>query len=363
MRIVGLVVALTLVAGSVAGMPAQPARADGGEARGYVWASEPAVPDYAPVGGYWFNSARRAVTLHRAGTGRYAVTFAGLGGAGGVAHVVAYGWGNTFCTVVAWKPSGADEVVHVACFGPGGVPADSMFLADYARRTTVAAEYYSALYADNPGAVGPYTPPAAYRSDTFGAPATVERLAAGRYQVLDDTYAAARLELRKQMTVTAVGTTAVHCRLWDEANEGGDPVVGYLVQCTDAGGRPIDAAFTFTFVVGGNLLGDRPAGGYGGDWGRPGVLLPTEPAELWDSSTGLTPVLEWRGAGQYRAVFPGLGAWGGHVRAEAMGFAAGYCTVADWGPVAADLVVIVQCFDIVTSAPADVNLVGVEYTA
>lgn len=364
MRIVRVVATLVLIAAVAVGLPTRPARADGGDPRGYVWADQPTLADYVPASGYWFNSARRAVTVHRGGTGRYAVTFAGLGGTGGVAHAEAHGWGNDdFCTLVAWKPSGVDEVVYVACFGPGGVPADSVFVADYARRGTVAAAYFSSLYANEPTADAPYTPPAAYRSDSFGAPATVQRVGAGRYQVLDDTYPAAlRSDPRgPQFAVTAVGATALHCWLWDEASESGDPA-GYLVQCSDAGGRPVDAAFTLTFVVGGNLLGDRPAGGYAGGWGRLGVL-PSGPAEVWDSSTGLVPTFERLAAGRYRAVFPGLGRWGGHVLAAGMGFTAAYCTVASWGPVGADLVVIVECYDIVTSAPSDVDLVAAAYSA
>jgi hypothetical protein len=179
MRIVRVVAALVLAAGLGSGLPARPASAGGGDARGYVLASEATLPDYTAAGGYSFSSARRPVTLHRDGVGQYRVTFAGLGGTGGVAHTVAYGWANNdFCTLVAWKAFGADEVVYVDCFGPGGVPADSMFVADYARRGTVAAGYFSALYANDPGADGPYTPPAAYRSDSFGAEDTVELMIA-----------------------------------------------------------------------------------------------------------------------------------------------------------------------------------------
>lgn len=355
---VAAVAAIVTVAGLLA-VPA-PAWADAANAGGYVWVSDGTVTDYTPVDGYWFSSARAPVSVHRAGVGRYQVSFAGLGGAGGVAHVDGYGWSSPrFCTVPAWKPSGTTEVVWVYCFGPGGVPTDTAFTVNYVRRAAVPADHFSALYANNPSATGPYTP--AGQFDTDGAPATVERIAAGRYRILDDTYAAAAGDPNgPQFAVTAVSSLARHCWLWDEADEG--LPLGYQVQCADAGGRPVDTAFTYTYVVGGNLFGDRPAAGWAGGWARPDARWSLRPAEVWDSSAGLTPTFEWLGTGLYRVVLPGLARWGGQAQAFSVGFWFVFCTVTTWGPVGPDQVLIVECWDIVSSAPADANVLSVVYT-
>ncbi len=66
-------------------------------------------------------------------------------------------------------------------------------------------------------------------------------------------------------------------------------------------------------------------------------------------------------------MLPGLTGWGGHALAAAMGAGPIYCAVAGWWPVGADLAVTVECYDIVTSAPAEAppetGLVTAGYTA
>ncbi|MCI0687287.1 MAG: hypothetical protein L0Y54_08630, partial [Sporichthyaceae bacterium] len=125
---------------------------------GYVWANQPANPDYLPATGYDYNSAGGAVQVLRSAVGVYQVRFLGMAGSGGVAHVSAYG-NNNVCTVSSWVPSLGDEAVNVRCFTPTGAPADSRFIAHVTNRTDGTSRGYLWSNDATPPAGG-YTPPA-----------------------------------------------------------------------------------------------------------------------------------------------------------------------------------------------------------
>src|SRR5262245_2082440 len=72
---------------------------------GYVWASQPSNPSYLATTGYEHNSSGGSIRVTRSATGVYQVRFYGMAGAGGVAHVSAYG-NNDICTVSSWVQSG-----------------------------------------------------------------------------------------------------------------------------------------------------------------------------------------------------------------------------------------------------------------
>ena len=97
---------------------------------GYVWADKPTAREYTPNEAYSYNSSRKEIEISRKGTGRYKVTFYGLGGgktAGGNVQVTAYGPGNEFCKVEYWISGGLDFIVHVRCFTVSGNPVDTRF--------------------------------------------------------------------------------------------------------------------------------------------------------------------------------------------------------------------------------------------
>lgn len=91
----------------------------------YVWIGDAAAKN--PVSAqYSFNSAGKANSVKKTGTGTYEVKLEGVGTAGGHAQVTAYGAGNVLCKAVRWNQAGADQLVQVACF-KGEAATDSQF--------------------------------------------------------------------------------------------------------------------------------------------------------------------------------------------------------------------------------------------
>jgi hypothetical protein len=328
---------------------------------GYVWANQPANPDYYATTGYEYSSVGAPIRVQRSGPGDYRVTFEQMAASGGIAHVNAYGWANSrYCVVGGWGRSGSHEVVRVRCYAAGGVPSDSMFVANFTRRDTTGALFLSYLFSHVANPPLPYVPSATYRFDTHGAAPRVERVSAGRYLVWDDTYDAASPDSNfSQIRATAYGASPRHCWVADEGTEGALPLA-YLVLCTDAAGAPADSQFTYTYVRGGNVLGGTPAT-YGSGLGWANPVTPVNPALTW-YTTGPPPFIQWQAVGQYVVRLPASASPRGHALAAPVGSDARHCTVAGWWTSGADQLVHVHCFDSVTHAFADVPLVHGSFT-
>lgn len=103
-----------------------------GQGNGYAWANQQnAAGQYQPNTSYSWNSANRAISANRSGTGTYTISFIGLGGhgtPGGHAQVSAYGPGNEYCKVISWDSKGENFIVNVHCFNPAGQPENSQFV-------------------------------------------------------------------------------------------------------------------------------------------------------------------------------------------------------------------------------------------
>ncbi len=106
------------------------APASGGMRLAYVWANNPTAASYTPSTTYSHNSSGSPVSINRSSAGRYAVTFAGLGGsgvAGGNVQVTGYGGNSADCKVRFWSSAGANFTANVACFNANGTPSDSRY--------------------------------------------------------------------------------------------------------------------------------------------------------------------------------------------------------------------------------------------
>ena len=91
----------------------------------YVWSGDPAAKN-AIAAAYSYNSANKANTVKKTGTGTYEVKLEGIGTGGGHAQIGAYGGDATHCKAVRWNAVGSDMMIQVACFN-GTAPADSTF--------------------------------------------------------------------------------------------------------------------------------------------------------------------------------------------------------------------------------------------
>jgi hypothetical protein len=310
-------------AGSPSAVPSpvnetRPPKATQPSKAGYLWVFQ-ADGSFTAATAYQFNSAGGPITVEHQGTGQYRVTYAGLGDPGGVAHAQAYGSAGDFCAVQGWAPNGPDQQVDVACFDPGGAPADRTFVTNFAAGSQDTVRF-SYLVADQPNNAARYQPAAARRYDDVApAETTARRTDLGRYEV---HLPAAVRQPGEPYTVqiTAYGS-AGHCKLstLDEATGTA------LVACRSAGGSYVDTRFALSYAAGGSHLGrsDRRF------------------AEYTSASTGVTSPSE----GTYVIRATGLGQARGQVVALATGADDGYCHVAGWTVVGADLDMRVACFE------------------
>jgi hypothetical protein len=93
---------------------------------GYAWADQPSAASYTPSSFYSHNSSGGGVSITRSSTGKYTVTWSGLGADlldGGDVQVTAYGGGTAQCKVESWGSQSA----NVRCFAPNGALVDSFY--------------------------------------------------------------------------------------------------------------------------------------------------------------------------------------------------------------------------------------------
>jgi hypothetical protein len=218
----------------------------------YVWGNKPSVTNYTPKRVNSFNSSGQRIHIHRSNTGKYQVTFFGLGSfAGqGTVDVTAEGLMPEQCNVVRWGPdsTGANLQVNVACWTVAGAPLDSPFMAAFTSggSTTGTTDF---VWANNPTA-HTYTPAASFQFNSSGGTNTIQRLAAGQYEV----FLPGPVVADGSVKVTAYGTNANFCQVgqWVAA----PPGQNVFVDCFNTAGTPVNNRFTMTFTASDDLLGD-----------------------------------------------------------------------------------------------------------
>jgi hypothetical protein len=317
---------------------------------GYVWADQPGTVDYTVTHRWAHNSTGGPIEIHRPSAGVYAVTFAGMGVTGGIAHVRPYGSGNTsICTIVKWKRNGDDEVLGVRCFDSAGAPADTLFVASFTNQPASAGDlaYLLADEASAPVNV-PYTPVATYSYDSTGAATQVRRHGVGSYTMTIGAVDAHHPVDHHDgaYVVTAVNAQPVRCEVKGES--GGVPTPVW-VNCVDDEGNWTDSRFTVTYAHRVGLLGAGVTAANASFRYTGGDVSTFYLAGGWNA--GGSPTLARLAVGRYRVTFPGLALTGGHVSAGAREDPWAYCHVAVWSPGSAT----VHCFNSVTDLPMDVH--------
>jgi hypothetical protein len=284
---------------------------------GYVWANQPANPNYMAATGYEYNSSGGVVQILRSAVGVYQVRFLGMAGTGGVAHAGAYG-NNNVCTVSSWVPSAGDEVVNVRCFTPAGDPADSRFVAHVTNRTDGPSRGY--LWSSDPTPPpGGYTPPATWSYDSAGQPIVVSPDGVGHYEVELGAFAldSAGDWAAGALRVTAYGSSAVHCNALDPGFWP-DPEV-LRVACYDATGSAVNSRFALSYS-----RGVVPVSATMDNYWPPPTPLG------WSSPGGAAPAITELDEGYYVVSFPDAGTPGGHAFAGIMGPPPSYCNISSW---------------------------------
>jgi hypothetical protein len=103
---------------------------------GYVWANDKLSSSYTPYTWFQKNAQGGTNTAGRYGQGSYWVHYphfkstsltAWGWNASSTAQVTAYGEGPEYCKVGSWWETATGSQVEIACFNPGGTPADTQF--------------------------------------------------------------------------------------------------------------------------------------------------------------------------------------------------------------------------------------------
>jgi hypothetical protein len=321
-------------------------------------------------------SAAAKATVRRQATGRYTVTFPGIGVPGGRGAAVVTpvaGQGSAAvpaCHVVDWKPSGADEELSLECRSVDGsrAPVDSAFTAMF---TFAPASYrpaggtpYAYFRDDQPGEQV-VTPANHYSIAGPTGTIKINRVGEGHYTI--DLIGEVYRRTGNNLQVNAIGETEAGCNaLGREVRPNGQAIfvgcaVGaawkdtpFVVVYTNQHAMlpvesiPFGHAFTGIDVAG--HAEQAPIGPVMNTWERysanssgPMVTVDGKPR-----TGGPTNRVRHLAVGSYQVTFPGVGRAPDHVQVTPYGEPTARCAIGSWVSPAAtaptgDVTVSVRC--------------------
>lgn len=220
-----------------------------------------------------YASSGDTVRVRKLRRGHWNVTFRGVDGTAGSAHVTPLTSGAGFCRVVGWD--GAPAVVEVTCHGRGGPRADIGFIVNFIHVHSARGQF-AYVWANKPS-TAEYNPDATYSHNADGALNVVKRSDVGRYVVV----LTAGPSPGGSVQVSAYGEKRRHCRTLEWGPSGADELIP--VYCSSKSGHFADSMFTLTFY---EDLGLRANSG--GKWA---YLLANRP-----KAASYVPQARYRGA-------------------------------------------------------------------
>jgi hypothetical protein len=198
-----------------------------------------------------------------------------------------------------------------------------------------AANSVAWVFANQPNTSGMYTPDPQYSFNSTKGSITVQSVGPGRYLVTlyGNPYIGP-----DDVVISAVNTSG-SCDL-----EGWSTSVTVVVECSDASGKPADAAFTLLYQSRTAPFGDAAKG--------MAFLLDNEaqtgssapPAAQSFNSTGGTNMARRNGVGNYTVTLPGLSKLGGQVQVSPVRYHYRRCKPVSWGVALAATTINVQCY-------------------
>lgn len=249
-RAIGLVSALLLVvagavAVSVAPATAQAASVPWGFAHVNTSVLGP-LPDLQRQA----NGANTVAELTVAAGGHYEVTFPGVGAKGGVAHVMAIDTDGHWCQVRGWTPSGAEELVRIDCYQPGGALAPTDFSVLWTAVEDSAAQGgHAYVHTDPSGAL------LTSFNSAGGANVVVPSAPVGQWDVELNGFGAAARAGNIQVTAVDPQQGAL-CKV-SRWNATVDAQVA-RVNCRDSFGNPLKTSWTLSYTVKRSIVGLYP---------------------------------------------------------------------------------------------------------
>lgn len=321
-RIMAAAIGIAVAVAGAVGVAA-PARAAVPDGHGFVlWNGGAAVPS-----GTW----PPATTVTAYGGGFYEIVFPGQAAKGGVVHVTAINERPVWCQALKWGHSGADEIVYVGCFTPGGLGTDTPFTAVFTSSSPPdgIAGHYGYVHADSTGAIQ-----SEYNSALGGGNVVSPSGGPGEYLVRFPALGTPG-PYDGSLQATAVNSGAgAHCEVakWRSSPSGQD----VLVFCFDAFGGKFDTGFTLSYQYERSLLGSAyPPKYFGYVWNAPPPPVPNPgPAATNFNSVfgpGVNAIIS-AGTGMTLVGFRGIAQRPDTVQVTASGHSGEFCNLlAFWG--------------------------------
>ncbi|WP_327674535.1 hypothetical protein [Kitasatospora sp. NBC_00458] len=202
------------------------------------------VPDTTRQWGSWPSPATNPVKVDQTGVGSYLVHFPLIASSGGIAHATAVGRTGNWCQIKGWGPAGTGQDVAVACYKPGGAPANTLFTVLYTTSSGTPAPPgggYGYLYSNSTGSVlTQYNSTGAVNTSSWGGSgsgiwkAWLPGLGSSSYD--------------GNIEVTAVDAAqGARCKVADWAPSATGQTV--VVACFNAANAPYDTRWTLSYSL------------------------------------------------------------------------------------------------------------------
>lgn len=342
MRARSLAALLIILAAVLA--PVTPAGADAPDRWGFAAVWNPAVPagttlDTTRQWGSW-KTAFPALwaTGGKQAVGRFRVTFPQVAaGSRGTVHVTAVSRAGHYCEVVRWGSAGADEIVDVACFRPGGIPADTPFTVMWSISSGIVPPgAYATVEVDPAGATVQW-----YNSTPGGAPGTGV-LSIGRYIVRIPGVGVLGAGLTGNLQVTAIQPNAQPRRCKVESWTPVGLELTITVVCHNAAGVQTPTGFLLSYHRQRAVFGDvDPPKYFGYVWAGGGGQT-NHNHQLGFGANAVAPLVP----GNVQVRYPQLAVRETHAQVTAFAEGPNYCGLSQpWTYAGPDAVVNVMCFD------------------
>jgi hypothetical protein len=268
--------------------------------------------------------------------GRYRILFPGQAAPGGVVHVTPVNDAARWCQAVKWGASGADELVYVDCYQPGGIRVPTAFSAFFESRSSGTTGQFGYVFTDPSGFI-------VSEFNSAGAGNGVTPIGPGLWEVTLKGLATPG-PVDGGIQVTAVSGGPARCKVAKWASSTSDQLV--VVACFDASGLPLNTAFTLTYQYEVSLYGAvAPPKYFGYAWDVPPAGPPTT---NFNSQVGLgLNAIVPAGPGLTLVVFPQLAVLPDNIQVTAFGSGPEYCgLLTSWTHSGTDTVVRdVSCYD------------------
>lgn len=153
---------------------------------GWVWSGSP-TGSFNANSNFSYNSSHGTNHITNTGTGTYRVDFPGLGSvSGGDVQVTAYGGGSERCKVYSWGSSGSTLQVTVNCFTTAGLPVNTLFTANYVRRSDTPGAQPAYVWAFDPSSAS-YNAASSYSWNSTGGGIAITHAPESQFDVLFST--------------------------------------------------------------------------------------------------------------------------------------------------------------------------------